>query len=242
MNIEGTYTLQAVAEDVWQCLMDPQVLLHTIPGIERLVQVKNDTYAVSLHVKNAPLIGTYSGTITITEQQYPYHYRLQIEGEGRQSSISGSGTVHLNGHDHYTIIAYTGTLTIGKLGTLLPPPVVKGAAKMLIQQFFTALADQLRASSPAQVSASEEIAGAAVVRQPGGNIVILPPVPSIPPAAQVAAPTTGQRVTHTIVRLLGLGGGDPEQQERWANRLRRIGIASVLLLLVWVGTRLPRRR
>ena len=36
MEIEGTYTLQASPEEVWQCLMDTQVLRSAIPGVEQL--------------------------------------------------------------------------------------------------------------------------------------------------------------------------------------------------------------
>ncbi len=46
---------------------------------------------------------------------------------------------------------------------------------------------------------------------------------------------------HRIVRQLRLGSNDPLLEEQWVRRLRRIGIVSVLLLLVWIGTRLPRK-
>ena len=46
---------------------------------------------------------------------------------------------------------------------------------------------------------------------------------------------------HKIVRQLGLGGNDAQLEEQWVIRLRRVGFASMLLLLVWVGTRLPRK-
>src|SRR3989442_10392534 len=83
MDIEGTYTLHASPEDVWQSLMDRQVLLRTVPGIEQLEQLDKDTYAIAMHMKQASLIGTYHGHVTVTEQHYPYHYRLIIDVEGR---------------------------------------------------------------------------------------------------------------------------------------------------------------
>jgi len=46
----------------------------------------------------------------------------------------------------------------------------------------------------------------------------------------------------TIFRLLGLGHGEPEQEQMWTNRLRRASTIVSLLFLVWVGTRLPRPR
>src|SRR5207248_6250305 len=110
-----------------------------------------------------------------------------IDGEGRQSTLSGNGVVHLSQRDDMTIIAYKGTLNLGKLGTLLPTAIVKGTAKMLIQQFFTALADSLRAKVPVQMLASEEVEDVAPIKHSGGDSPILSP--SAPPA-QKAPPLT----------------------------------------------------
>lgn len=239
MDIEGTYTLQASPEDVWQSLLDRQVLLRTIPGIEQLEQLDKDTYAIAIHVKQAPLIGTYHGHITVAEQHFPYHYRLIIDGEGRQSTLSGTGVIHLSQRDSMTIIAYKGTLNLGKLGTLLPTAIVKGTVKMLIQQFFTSLAEQLRAKVPVHILASEQAEDAAAVKHSGEDILFLSP--SAPSAEEASPLTQSHTPLQGIVRWFGLGEGNPLQEALWEIRIRRIGIMSGLLLLVWIGTRLPRK-
>jgi carbon monoxide dehydrogenase subunit G len=237
MDIEGTYTLQASPEDVWKCLMDQQVLRRAIPGVEQLELIGENKYDITLHIKQTPLIGTYHGQATVTEQHYPYYYNIAIEGEGGPGTISGEGVVHLNCRDENTVVAYKGTLNIGKLGTLLPPPLVKGTAKLLLQQFFTALAEHLR-TLPRPVSTievpehnqeSQESQERATLRQLEEQIAIL---------AANAEPT---KLLHTLVHELKLGGGDPILEEQWVNRIRRIGFVFGLLLLVWIGTRLPRR-
>lgn len=235
MNIEGTYTLQAPPEDVWSYLMDQQVLSRTIPGVERLELIEKNIYSLVIHIEHAPLIDTYQGRAIISEQQYPYHYQITLQGEGRHSGVSGVGHVSLSERDNKTIVAYKGTVTLGKLGTLLPGSAAKGAAKLLIQQFFTVLAEQLRTTSHAQVVPLQEAAWASIVKQPGGNIVVVPP----PVATEQQEKPTFARA---IVRWLALGGDDPLQQAQWVQRVRRIGAISGLLLLVWIGTRLPRRR
>jgi len=235
MNIEGTYTLQAPPEDVWSCLMDQQVLSRTIPGVERLELIEKDIYALVIHIKYAPLVGTYQGRAIISEQQYPYHYQITLQGDGRHSGVTGVGHVSLSERDNKTVVAYSGTVTLGKLGAVLPGSAAKGAAKLLIQQFFTALAEQLRTTSHARTVPGQEAEWPAITRQPGGNIVVIPP------------PVTTKRqnkptFARAVVRWLALGGEDPVQQAQWEQRVRRISTISGLLLLVWIGTRLPRRR
>lgn len=231
MDIEGTYTLQASPEDVWQCLMDQQVLRRAIPGIEQLELIGENKYNITLHIRQTPLIGTYHGQATITEQHHPYYYSIAIEGEGGPGTISGEGVVHLNERDANTVVAYKGILNLGKLGTLLPPPLVKGTAKLLLQQFFTALAEHLRTlphSSPI-IEVTEPDLDKANPRQFERHIAIL---------SANAEPTT---LLHNLVHELNLGGGDPIQEEQWINRIRRLGMVFGLLVLVWIGTRLPRR-
>ena len=229
MDIEGTYTLQASTEDVWQCLMDQQVLRRAIPGVEQLELIGENKYNITVHIRQTPLIGTYHGHATVTEQHYPYYYTIAIEGEGGPGTISGEGVVHLNERDENTVVAYKGTLNIGKLGTLLPPPLVKGTAKLLLQQFFTALAEHLR-TLPRSVSTLG-------VAENGQDRIILSEEHTDVRATE-AEPTT---LLHSVVHQLKLGGGDPTLEEQWVNRIRRVGVICGLLLLVWIGTRLPHR-
>src|SRR6266496_1352130 len=209
MIIEGTYTLQAPPEAVGRCLMDEQVL---------------------------PL-RSFNGKITVTEQQYPYSYALAYEGEGTQTPYRGEGVVHLSGQGENTVVAYKGTLNAGKTRSLQHPALVKGTAKHLLQQFFTALAEILRTTqpaspaspaSPAYVDMVEYLQDTTTFEQPGEPMILHP---------SAARPT----LLHSLVHMLGLGESDPLLEELWVNRLKLWGTIVGFLLLVWIGTRLPRR-
>lgn len=229
MNIEGTYTLQALPEDVWKSLMNRRILRHAIPGLEQLEVQDQNIYTVAMHIERAPLKGSYSGHVTISDQDYPYQYRISIEGEGQRGPISGECIVRLDGYDENTVVVYKGTLTFGKPDTVLSTPLVKGAIKLLLQQFFLSLADQLRASRPAVAYRAEARHPLPLTKQPLAH--------SRPHSA-----TTDQNIRlHAIVRRLHLGGSDPLAEEQWVHSLRRVGITAALLFLVWIGTRLPRR-
>jgi hypothetical protein len=175
----------------------------------------------------------YQGKIIISEQQHPYHYRITVHGEGRQLAFDGAGSISLNEQSQATIIAYKGDLTLQKTSTLLYPSLLKGAAKLLIQQFFTALADHLRTRPATVVEAAPEARSSS--NGILGNIVVLPSGG----AAAVAFSMRGifQKVAHRI----RLGAGDPVRETRWARRLQRASFIAGLLFLIWVGTRLPRR-
>ena len=227
MDIEGTYTLQAAPQDVWACLLDRQTLQRTVPGIEELERLGEDTYAFTMHIKHAPLRGSYSGQVDVIEREYPFSYRVTVESEGQPGKLHSEWTVEIRAHNENTVVAYKGTLHLAKSGVLLPVPLVKGTIKVLIQQFFTALADHLRTASRSYPGTAEDTSAPSEFNQVNyGRIA-------------VSSPGHQPAFLHRIVRQLRLGGNDPVLEEHWVRRLRRIGIISALLLLVWIGTRLP---
>ncbi len=221
MNIEGRYTFQARSEAIRRRLADSETLRRVIPGLEHLERVDENRYDVAIHIRYAPLAGSYRGYIAISRDDDGY--RFVIESNGDTDTISGSGSMQFHEKVDNTTLIYRGTLAMSRGGTQLSPVVTRGAAKFLMQQFFGALANQLHAETPS----SEEEVGS------NGHQDIFISLP------EGARPTP---IAQSIVHLLGLGADDPLQEKIWANRVRRVGLVSGFLLLVWIGTRLPPRR
>ncbi len=255
MNIEGTYTLQAPMEEVWRCLVDLQALQRTMPGLEHLEHTGNLTYAFTLRVKQAPLRGVYQGKVTFFGVPYPDPYPVHgfsVEGDEQPIPFQGIWDILLSQQQGNTIVTYRGALDPGKMSVLLPPTLVKGAVKILLQQFFANMAEQLRAT-PESLSAisnnhaleAQEGYGYIEERdrwieeysRENGNRTTL----AFEEPVENGADATGRTLLHRLVRLTGLGQHDPFQEERWVERFKRFGAFSILLLLVWIGTRLPRR-
>lgn len=246
MDIEGTYTLQAEVEEVWQCLMDTQALQRAIPGLEHLESNGPHTYAFTLRVKQAPLRGVYAGQALIDTICYPgppVSYHLSIEGDGQHNPFQGIWDIRLIQQQDNTVVTYTGTLHPGKIGALLPPTLIKGALKILIQQFFANLAEQLRTTTGASYVAPDfdKLEAQAGYFDGQGEEGEISASARYGGADDIEASLPARTTLHTLVRLAGLGNHDPVQEDLWVTRLKRLGALSVLLLLVWIGTRLPRR-
>ncbi len=224
MNIEGIYTFQAKAEEIRQSLEDQATLRRIIPGLEQLERVSDNRYSVSIHIKYAPLTGSYRGYVTISKGEQPDSYHCVIESSGGTDTISGICSIQFHENGDNTTLTYKGTLTISKRGTRLSPAVTRGAARLLMQQFFTVLANQVHMDT---TPLSAEKAGS------NGHIDIL----IAPPESVTRTP-----IAHGIAHLFRLGADDPLREEIWANWIRRAGLISGFLLLVWIGTRLPPRK
>jgi carbon monoxide dehydrogenase subunit G len=223
MEIEGTYTLQAPVEDVWNCLMDGHTIQHAVPGLERFSKIDEHGYTFTIHIRHAPLRGTYTGNASICEPVYPLSYRLSSQGEGPGGKFQGECSIQLKAQNQNTVVSYQGHVQFERGNVLIPQPLVKGTIRVLLQHFFTTLTDQLRTRRGELAERDDE----PLLAEPGDE--------RLPAQQQAATPL------YRLVRLLRLGRRNPEQEELWVRRLRQAGIVSVLLLLVWLGTRLPRR-
>ncbi|MBV9613880.1 MAG: hypothetical protein JO031_00320, partial [Ktedonobacteraceae bacterium] len=219
------YTFQSKLTEIRQSLTKQEVLQHAIPGLEQLEAVTKNRYTVAIHIKYPPLAGTYQGQVSIVEDEQPASYRLLIESSSGPNTIAGICSIQLHELGDNTTVIYKGTLTLSKRGARLTPAVTRGAVKLLIQQFFTSLSNQLRIDHADFTEDSMDTAS---------DIVTLHSTP--------ASQRTPSSLANKIVRLLGLGKDDALQEEIWTDRIRRIGLISGFLLLVWIGTRLPRKR
>jgi uncharacterized protein len=242
MNIDGTYTLQALPEDVWKCLLDQQTLRRCIPGLERLDALAEQSWEFVLHIKDTPFTGIYQGQAAVLEQRLPHHYRMTFQGDGRQYTFSGEWSMHVSERNGNAVVGYKGSLHFGKrAGNAYITPLLRGVLRLFLQQFFTALTDQLRVSSYMHTAKADEI-----LRNPddiASSLRLHPPLLTTTPeyAARDTRTQPRRGVLYTVVHQLGLGNGDPLLEEQWVNRIRRVSVASVLLGLVWLGTRLPKR-
>lgn len=225
MEFEGTYTLQVPAQEVWNCLVHEHTIQQTMPGLEYLTRLDNSTYAFAMHIRHAPLRGNYTGKANVLELDDLAGTRLKIEGEGPGNTFHGVCDIRLHAQNENTIVNYQGTFQLGRGKALIPTPLLKATIKVLLQHFFTALADQLRTEPRELVYLPilEEMYEVSFMEEQAGEQLL----------------KTHQ--FHSSQEHLEAGKPLTAPEEPFIRYLRQIGIIAVLLLLVWVGTRLPRR-
>lgn len=241
MDIEGTYTFQAPIEQVWNTLLDPEVLARTLPGVEHMHLVGPDTYEATLHVGIGVVNGTYSGKVTLLDKQEPSHYRLKAEGSGARGFVNAEGTVDLAQQNGNTVATYKGAAQLGGAIAGVGMRMVNSAAKTLINRFFGSIAQELRAQEEpeavaAPAAASTDQAAPTPASPPraaaSGQSRVSQPIIPRPAAAQ-----PGFLVQ--LVRILKVSDGSEEDEQRWAQRLV-IGGFAAMLLLVLLGVLLGR--
>ncbi len=87
MKITGSHVLHAAPERAWEALLDPAVLVATIPGCERLVATAEHSYDMTVTAGVAAITGTYTGTCELTDLQRPHSLVMRLQGAGAPGTI-----------------------------------------------------------------------------------------------------------------------------------------------------------
>jgi len=155
MRIAGNATLHAPVEAVYAALRDPRVLVRTIPGCERLEQLGEDAYAMTVTAGVASVRGTYAGDVRLTDQRAPHGFVLRASGSGAPGTVSADVTVELSpGSDGTTELSYDADAVVGGMIGGVGQRLLAGVAKRTAGEFFTAV-DEVLAGAGAEEAVAE---------------------------------------------------------------------------------------
>jgi carbon monoxide dehydrogenase subunit G len=151
MKLEGTQTLHAPRDRVWELLNDPQSLASCTPGLKELSPLGPDEFEALISIGIAAVKGTYKGKLRITERAAPERYAMEVEGSSGAGFVQAKGVIELEDRGSETGVRWSGDVRVGGalvIGTRMIP----GIAKMLAGQFFQCLDRRLLDSRESAVN------------------------------------------------------------------------------------------
>ena len=143
MKVEGTFTIDAEREKVWEMLMSPETLAGCIPGCEGFEPVDADTYNVTMRVGVGGVRGNYSGSVTIADRQHLESYRMVVQGRGRGGSVRGEGLLTFADAGGSTQVSVEGDAQVTGVVARVGQMLMGNASRMLMNQFFNCLKSKI---------------------------------------------------------------------------------------------------
>ena len=176
MRIVGEQTIAFPVEQVWGALLDPAVLVRTLPGCERLETTGDQAYAMTVAAGVAAIRGTYDGTCVLSDLVPHESLVMRLQGAGAPGTIDATVDVRFAPTgDGGTRVSYDADAVVGGMVGGVGQRVLAGVAKKTAGLFFAAIDDVLIG---AKVVAP---APAAVVPIPAGGGPAPLPVPAVRP-------------------------------------------------------------
>jgi uncharacterized protein len=156
VKITGEASLQAPVDRVYEALVDPAVLVRTLPGCRRLEQVDDDTYKATVLAGVGSIKGTFAGEVRLTDREAPRSFTLHASGAGGPGTVSAVARVSLADADGGgTLLRYDADATVGGVIGGVGQRMLTGVARRTAGEFFAAvdraIAEPAAAAAPVPV-------------------------------------------------------------------------------------------
>ena len=140
---EGNAKVAAVADDVWTMLLDPATLAAVIPGCRSVTKISDTEYAADVTISVGPVKGRYRARVTLSDLDRPNGVTLEGSAEGALGFGSAKGRITLaRSANGGTLLHYRYSAEIGGKVASIGGRLLDGAVRLIIAQFFAALARQ----------------------------------------------------------------------------------------------------
>ncbi len=145
MKVAGEYRFDAPPEQVWEALLDPEVLAATMPGCQKLELTSENTYEGTLDIKVGPVQGRFQGKVKLDEIDPPNGYTMQLDGQGAPGFVKATARVEIAGDGDGTRLTYDGDAQVGGRIASVGQRLLDSSAKAIIKQSLEGLEGQLAA-------------------------------------------------------------------------------------------------
>ena len=163
MKISGSNVIDQPVDKVWEALLDPRVLVATIPGCERLETREpspgNDhEYAMTVTAGVAAIKGTYNGSCALSDLQHHQSLVMRLSGAGAPGTVDATVNVAFSEPaPGRTQIAYDADAVVGGMVGGVGQRMLSSVSKRMAGEFFGNVAASLvEQRAPASVVGTPE--------------------------------------------------------------------------------------
>jgi len=168
MKIAGENLLRAPVDRAWDALLDPAVLVATIPGCERLVATGENSYDMTVTAGVAAIKGTYAGSCVLSDLSEPSSLVMKLEGAGAPGTIGATVNVGFaDAGDGTTRVTWDADAVVGGMIGGVGQRMLTSVSKRMAGEFFgnvdKALSGSLPATAPAGAATEAAVPAAGQV-------------------------------------------------------------------------------
>jgi uncharacterized protein len=171
MRISGANVIDQPVEKVWDALLDPRVLVATIPGCERLEATggpDDHAYAMTVTAGVAAIKGTYSGSCSLSDLRERESLVMRLQGAGAPGTVDATVNVRFSSPgDGRTEISYDADAVVGGMVGGVGQRMLSSVSKRMAGEFFANVGNAISqppSAGPVSTSGAEPSAQPA---QPG---------------------------------------------------------------------------
>ncbi len=160
MKVSGEYRFTATREQVWEALLDPEMLAATLPGARRLEPAGPDEYEIAVDVGVGSVRGTYEGSFALTDMVPVEACTVRATASGRPGTVTTVARMRMSDGDGGAVLAYEADASVTGPLAGVGQRLMGAAARRTTEQFLRALDERIGAP------AGEEEPSVAITKEP----------------------------------------------------------------------------
>ena len=149
MKFTGENVLAAPVAQAWDALLDPAVLVRTIPGCERLEATGDNAYAMTVTAGVASIKGTYAGSCALRDLVEHESLVMKLDGAGAPGTIGATVQVRFTEEGSSTRISYDADAVVGGMIGGVGQRMLTSVSKRMAGEFFGNVDSVLAGGGPA---------------------------------------------------------------------------------------------
>ena len=155
MKVAGEYRFAAPPQQVWEALLDPEVLAAVMPGCKKLELTGENQYEGALDMKVGPVQGQFQGKVNLEDLDPPNGYSMRLDGQGAPGFVKATARVEIAGDGDGTRMTYDGDAQVGGRIASVGQRLLDSSSKAIIKQSLEGLNNQVVARNAA--AAGEQV-------------------------------------------------------------------------------------
>lgn len=145
MKVSGEYRFTATRDQVWEALLDPQMLAATLPGARRLEPAGPDAYEIVVDVGVGSVRGTYEGSFALTDMVPVEACTVRATASGRPGTVTTVARMRMSDGDGGAVLAYEADASVTGPLAGVGQRLMGAAARRTTEQFLRALDERIGA-------------------------------------------------------------------------------------------------
>jgi uncharacterized protein len=143
MKITGTNTIPFPVEKVWDALLDPAVLVRTIPGCEQLEATGDHAYDMTVTAGVAAIRGTYNGTCALSDLNPHSSLVMRVQGAGAPGTVDATVNVGFQDVANGTEVTWDADAVVGGMVGGVGQRMLSSVARRMAGEMFDGVGREL---------------------------------------------------------------------------------------------------
>ena len=166
MQVKGVHTFKVSRAQLWQFLIDPEVLANNTPGISKRETIDTDHYKSISDIKIGPVKGSFKGKLKVLDKNEPESFTIEMEQLSKIGNAHGKIAMNLAGTDSDSAeLSFDGKVNLSGVIARTGQRVLSGVANTITKEVFASLEQHIeeegtktQQAKPAIESVSDETA------------------------------------------------------------------------------------